>query len=132
MTDYLWGESPLTGIVFIDDEHEEIFSTLAAWLKGPSANNPQPTSNEIQRLVDVWIKHFRQEEALLVRHNYPGLDKQKADHLSMERKIRQFFSKAAGEPISAADIDALLKMFIAHTLGPDMAYSEFQKGEGVR
>lgn len=86
-----------------------------------------------RRFIEEKKNHFAFEEALLKAHAYPGYEKQKKDHETMAQRFTQVVSdlEAGRVALSETLIGRMREELISHISGPDAAYSEFLRGEGV-
>lgn len=80
-----WTNELSVGVEAIDNQHKELIHRLNTFYDSMSTDNQAKVMEMLAFLSDYVVSHFRDEEALQVRYNYPGY----ADH----RKLHQAFMK---------------------------------------
>jgi hemerythrin-like metal-binding protein len=77
-----WTEDLTTGSDEIDEQHKEIFRRINALLDACSQGKGKA---EVCRVIgfldDYVVTHFGEEEAYMLKHNYPGYAEHKAKHV---------------------------------------------------
>lgn len=83
-----WNQSLAVGVKEIDSQHKELFKRVSDLLDALSAGKgKQEVGNLIKFLADYTVTHFRDEEALMAKHNYIGLDEQKKEHAQLIKDL---------------------------------------------
>ncbi len=84
-----WTPDLSVGVEAIDNQHKELIRRMNSFFDSMQGDNQQKVLDMLGFLGDYVVTHFRDEEALQVRYNYPGY----AEH----RKIHQDFVRQVGE-----------------------------------
>lgn len=96
----VWDDTYRLGIAEIDNQHEEIFSTIGQLHEVvANGNDPAASSALLLKLDDQIQAHFDFEEKLMRDHHYPFA----ADHIAQHNSYKKFFAKVSGE--IEADVD---------------------------
>lgn len=92
----VWMEVLETGVQELDEEHRTLITycnTLTALMEGEGIWSEVVAA--ARRLAEECSEHFRKEEALLDRTEFPRLDRHKAQHREMERRFKDLVSSLA-------------------------------------
>ncbi len=84
-----WTPDLSVGVEAIDNQHKELIQRMNRFFESMEGDNRQKVLDMLAFLGDYVVTHFRDEEALQVRYNYPGY----AEH----KKLHQDFVKDVGE-----------------------------------
>lgn len=83
-----WSEDLLVNVHSIDEQHKELYGSMNALLEAVHEKPPNETIGRlIQAVRDHTTSHCADEEALMLRFDYPGLEPQKKDHDYFRREI---------------------------------------------
>jgi len=117
----VWKEEYSVGSAFIDDEHRRIVDILNDLFNVIRDGKADAALREIlARLADYTVTHFRDEEELMARCNYPGLDAQKKAHDFMRARTRQMaFAGSLGEGDARRLMEAVKEWWMGHILEMD-------------
>ncbi len=129
-----WNSQYSVGIPQIDEEHKKlvnILNKLCAAVKSAEADNTVKTV--IDELLDYTAYHFKTEEELLKKHNYPDYENHKASHDKFTKNILEYKQQyALVKQYSASPVLEYLKNWlITHILATDKEYSDFLVKQGV-
>jgi hemerythrin len=83
-----WTPDLSVGVEAIDNQHKELIRRMNVFFQSMEGDDKQKVLDMLGFLGEYVVAHFRDEEALQVRYNYPGY----ADH----RKMHQEFMKSVG------------------------------------
>lgn len=123
------------GIDLIDRQHKELFSLLAQLFKVvESGNTTDMQKQALHSYLFAVERHFQSEEDLLQQAGYPGYEKQCADHSKLLKPLRDLVAKVSKKPIglTVEILMALQTPMFEHILGPDAAYAEFLRDQGIK
>ena len=129
-----WSASYSVGIKSLDAEHQGLFIFFNQLVKLASST---PCGAEVEQAFADYIQaaasHFASEEKLLERHRYPGLSKQRKDHQSIIARMQhhQERLKSGAATLNKTVLDEIGALKLNHILGPDQAYAEYLRGQGV-
>jgi hemerythrin len=83
-----WSEDLRVNVHSIDEQHKELYGSMNALLEAVHEKKLNETLGILIRAVrDHTSSHCEEEEALMLRFDYPGLEPQKKDHDYFSREI---------------------------------------------
>jgi len=131
-----WSDLLSVDIKYIDAEHKELFNRinplLTAMLDKKKSYNLVELSNYLSDYIDF---HFRHEEEMLRKHNYPKLEQHIKLHKAYEedfRKIQERIKNKDYEALILIDIqEKVVTWLIEHIASADKAYSTFMKENNI-
>jgi hemerythrin len=127
-----WKDEFSVGVAEMDSQHKrwiEIINELHDAMK--SGQTVKAMSSVLKKMTDYIVVHFKTEEALLEKNNYPGLDKHRIIHEKYALEIHSFvdqFSK--GKILMSLDVmDSLKNWLTNHIKMSDKEYGKFITGK---
>lgn len=122
-----WNASFQIGHAAIDEQHRRIVDTINKLAEEQKVDKHSETFTDAMTVLTQYsIEHFRYEEALLEKINYPELDKQIQHHKEFKKKIAYMCVDTANGKGNAEE--EILKYLVAwwtqHILIEDMKYKE--------
>lgn len=79
-----WTQELSVGVTEIDKQHKELFKRVNDLLDALNQGKGKgEVGNLIKFLGDYTVVHFRDEEALMAKHKFPGLQAQKTEHAQL-------------------------------------------------
>ncbi|MCF6150562.1 MAG: bacteriohemerythrin [Candidatus Kuenenia sp.] len=85
---FLWSDDLATGILSIDNQHKEIFIRVNRFLGEVERGNSKKAILDILDFLSEYVvKHFYDEELLMLSEQYNGLRKHKDEHLQFKKDI---------------------------------------------
>lgn len=122
-----WSPRLEVGIASIDRQHREIFE-LAAAFRG---NGDQVrVMKSLATLCEHVKVHFREEEALMAAHAFPGLEAHRALHAEFTERLSQLLAGASAKTLDelADEISRLVGDWCnEHILTADREYLPYLK-----
>ena len=125
-----WRASYETGIAEMDEEHKqiiEIVNRLYRMLRG--AEDTDDLKSIYTTLAEYSEQHFKHEEELLQKHNYPGMEEQGQSHEEFVNKLQEI-----RDDLEANDAKAIPEVYkflrewwIGHIVESDKEYGPFLK-----
>ena len=122
----------LTGNALIDSEHRELFAAvnnlMDACAQGKGRDQIQKT---VQFLEDYVAKHFRDEEGLQTKSNYPGYPAHKQFHDGYRRKLAETTHVLTREGPSVkalGDLNGVVAILVSHIRTEDKRLARHIKG----
>ena len=122
----------LTGNALIDSEHRELFAAvnnlMDACTQGKGRDQIQKT---VQFLSDYVAKHFRDEEGLQTKSNYPGYPAHKQFHDGYRRKlaeVSQVLMREGASVKALGDLNGVLAILVSHIRTEDKRLARHIKG----
>ena len=120
-----WDSSLDVGVDKMNDEHQQILSLMNRIYDAREAGQTGPDIIALlERLGQVTIDHFRDEEAYMEKIGYPGITSHKLIHKDLLDKFTAFASeiKANGGEVPEKFLTFLKLWLSAHIRGIDMKY----------
>lgn len=125
-----WSAALDIGVEEMNAEHRDILDAMNAIHDAHAAGVRGEKINAlVKRLGDICVSHFRDEEALMQRIGYPGLE----GHQYMHKKLLARYGDLAGEIASAGgaaneDFFTFLQFWLSsHIQGIDVKYAEHKR-----
>lgn len=129
-----WDDKYSVNIQKIDEEHHRIIKALNDLYAALNEDKFADAIGEILKvLVDYTQTHFKTEEALFTRYDYPGKEHHQKEHQCFIEKINGFEKEYLnGETVFPMEVMLFLKHWIGnHILVEDKKYSAFLNEKGV-
>jgi hemerythrin len=123
-----WNEEFKTGIEIIDKQHQTLMRIYNKQLDyRDSFKGFDALKKTIDRIVKFSAIHFKTEEALLRKHDYPDLDYHLHEHKNLKETIDKFAAEIRkGNSYLAAEFLEFLKDWIQyHIKYEDIKFSGF-------
>ncbi|CAA7624697.1 Bacteriohemerythrin [Magnetospirillum sp. LM-5] len=121
-----WDEAYSVGSAILDSDHRIIFSLLAQLNDATDTDQSREVVGSVLKVLAEYAEHhFRREEAIMRRANYPLAEQHEQLHHDLEKKVTQICERwRAGERDAlSADVQSLLKNWLTdHILEDDKAY----------
>jgi len=130
-----WNDNLSVGISSIDKQHQKLIELYNNFYESIINRDTKEKMTEVVKgLKDYTVYHFKDEEAVMKRHNYPGYKLQKEDHdkfikavLDLEERYKN------GKMILSIEIINFIRDWIAnHILNIDKQYTTFLQQKGVK
>ncbi len=106
-----WNERYNTGIPAMDKQHRKLVDLINKLFESmKDGGDRMVVSAVVDELVDYTVNHFRDEENLMRKHNYPDLDAHCRVHKNFIEQVSVYTDKIkAGERLPPADVFKFLK-----------------------
>jgi hemerythrin-like metal-binding protein len=129
-----WQSAFETGIVKIDQQHQELFERINTFLLSLYSGEEQIELIKISNFLQGYVEfHFKTEEDLFKRYNYPNADEHIKQHNAFRIIQNKIFAnvKAGKTPLSyAIEVgNQLNEWWTNHILGSDKKYVPYLKDE---
>jgi hemerythrin-like metal-binding protein len=119
----IWNDSNLLSIPIIDEQHRGIVSAINSFhylvMDGQGMDSIQPTLHALEQLT---LLHFRTEEGLFAKTDFPG----RAEHVQAHRNFFRQMQAASREAVDSGDskvmLDFLKKWWLGHINLEDRKY----------
>lgn len=87
----------------------------------------------LDRLIQLVSMHFRSEEQLMERANYPALDDHRAEHKRLLKLLRESANHAQhGINVQLTSLLCMMRNeYLEHIEGPDQGYGPWLNARGV-
>ena len=119
MTRLVWQEAYECGEPTIDGEHRELFDLANALIVASFATQTSPDTFKasLEALYAHLVRHFADEEALLAKLHYQGLETHAAAHAGLLARTRELKASAlAGRASLGELVDFLANTVVAQHL----------------
>jgi hemerythrin len=125
-----------TGVEKIDSQHRELINRINSLL----AVEGEPVSEEktqktIDYLGEYVVKHFKDEEELQVKSNYPNYAEHKKKHALFIDEFTQLEKEFAGKSHSIEFTmklnNTLITWIVKHIKGDDAEFGKFYKAQAL-
>jgi len=129
-----WEKELSVNITELDEQHKKLIDIINdlhnAMLKGKSRDI---LDKVLDNLIDYTKNHFRSEEILFEKYNYPDYLKHKKEHDDLVKQVLEIQEKyKSGKIFISIEILDFLKNWVSiHILQSDKHYTSFLNSNGV-
>jgi hemerythrin len=125
-----WGDDLLTGNTLVDMQHQNIFVQVSNLARAcEEGNDIGRLQDFLSFLFDYTIRHFTDEEALMLEYGYPGLERQINQHNEFKAKVSglaQKFKESGSSAALSEDVSKIVvKWLVDHIKHEDKKISEY-------
>lgn len=127
MAHFEWEEKYSVKNSEMDHQHQKLFDYINAFYDQVESGTDASCQKAFVDIVKFTEYHFRDEEAMMDKVNYPDAAKHKIIHKQLVSRVTELGNDLAeGKEGAKAQIKVFLKNWLtAHIMGIDMKYSEF-------
>jgi hemerythrin-like metal-binding protein len=129
-----WDKTYSVSVRKMDEQHQKLFALINKLHDAMKQGHGQATVEEtVRELVAYTASHFRAEEEVLRKANYPGFAAHQLEHQKYIAKVNQFAEDIkSGKPASSIAVLGFLKDWLAdHIKRTDRSYSAHLNAQGV-
>ncbi len=134
----LWREDWYLGIDEIDRQHlrlAALLNQIAEFLEteGPGSADEAASMQLVLQLQQDTRQHFRDEEAFMREHEYPGHASHHREHALLQAELRDFIREIE-EGRRELDVDTLVSLkhwLINHVIDSDLALARYLSKQRV-
>ena len=129
-----WSTDLSVNVKGFDEEHKKLINMVNDLHSAMGAGKSKEAMEKILTgLVDYTKTHFAAEEQLMQKHNYPGYQTHKAQHVELTTKVVDFQNKLHnGKAIVSMDVMTFLKDWLSnHIMTIDKKYGPYMNEKGV-
>jgi len=120
-----WSEDLSCGISSVDEEHKRLFELTNTFVQALYAKREQEVLQGIfDELLEYTRVHFKHEEAIHEKYDYPSREKHRREHQELTEKVRTL-SKSRSFIFSKNLVDFLYSWLREHIVGSDTAFSAY-------
>jgi len=133
MKKWIWDLSFRTGFEKIDLQHKQLFSIANELLSSEDSKDiVAKVKSTLQKLKEYVETHFKDEEALMFKYNYPFSEDHQKIHNGIIAEIRVTIKKSLSPIELKNNLDTLLSSWIRnHILLEDLHFSEWAKAQKI-
>ena len=131
---FQWKESYSVKVLALDTQHKKLFDLINELHGAMSSGHGKDVAGDVlHRLTDYTVSHFRAEEALMEKYNFPGLAAHRIEHKALTDKVLAFKKEfESGTSVVTPQLMTFLQNWIKdHIQGVDQRYSDFLNAHGV-
>lgn len=129
-----WKDEYSVGIRHIDNDHKKLIDLLNQFTIAYEHNVSESFETEaLQQLIDYTKYHFKREEKLMQKHDYPDFEAHQAKHQEMINQVNSFVElyNEKGHDAFKDVCEFLTAWLINHINGTDKEYSQYLIDRGV-
>ncbi|MGO9086188.1 MAG: bacteriohemerythrin [Candidatus Sulfotelmatobacter sp.] len=133
-TAFQWKQSYSVKVMALDNQHKKLFDLINELHHAMSSGHGKDVAGDVlRRLTEYTVSHFRAEEALMEKYNFPGLASHRSEHKALTDKVLAFKKDFdAGTGVVTPQLMTFLQRWITdHIQGVDQRYSDFLNANGV-
>jgi hemerythrin len=94
----VWDPSLEIGVDAVDSQHRELFRRLDRLLEASAARTTASEVGSMLEFLAAYVReHFRTEEELMTRLEYPGLAEHRAEHVAFAAELESLRREHAAE-----------------------------------
>jgi len=130
-----WDQSYSVSVSKFDEQHQKLFSLLNALHDAMRQGKGQAmVESTLHELALYTVTHFRAEEELLRKTNFPGFAAHQAEHQKFVARVNGFIEEVkSGHSASALAVLGFIKDWLTgHIMKTDRAYGAYLNANGVR
>jgi len=129
-----WNQNYSVKVKNFDNQHQRLFDLINSLHDAMSTGKSNTVMGPIISELVLYTKtHFRNEEELFAKYNYPDRLKHVSQHAEFVKKISEFEKefKNGKKGLSIEILNYLNKWLLEHIKQTDKAYSEFMNKNGI-
>jgi len=125
-----WDDRLKMGNEHVDSQHKRLFA-LVSELVGQcmDGSNAEKLKETLDFLVDYTVRHFYDEEAIQVLHNFPGYENHKQLHedfkLTVGSLVERFAESGSSEELSSDVNKIVVRWLVSHIRQEDKKIGEY-------
>lgn len=132
MVDSRWSDELLTGDAMVDEQHRTLFDMVGRFAEALDAGGDgEAVADALYEVLVYAEDHFRDEEALMERIEYPGLESQRRMHAAFAadaKEMARAFTEGHGVT-GPVLLDYLTDWLDNHVRTQDMTLARFLAAE---
>jgi len=131
MRELVWDKTLSVTVDEIDEDHRRLVELLNLFNRSVAEDeSPEYREALLEELIACTIWHFRHEERLMLKYNYPKFAGHKAEHRELIESASAFQQKylQEGGKMSEGDFEYLEHWLTEHILVVDMKLGEWLTG----
>ncbi len=133
MAFFTWNESYSLKIDTIDEQHKKLFEIISDFYYKLREDDKQAYVALFTSLIDYTKYHFKTEEALFAKYDYPGTEDHLEEHRKFHDKVAYVKDKYEhGGIVIPTEITSYLRDWLmAHINGSDKKYAKYFSEQGI-
>lgn len=129
-----WSDSYSVKIKEIDNQHAKLVGIINELHTAMKEGKGKETIGKVlDELINYTEVHFKFEESLMGKNNYPELYPHKIQHVELVRQVMEFKKNLiAGNVVLSQEVQSFLKKWLVdHIIGTDKKYTPFLNSKGI-
>ena len=131
-----WDDGLLTGNALVDMQHQRIFKRLSDLVQAcEDGSDIEKLQDTLGYLVNHTVRHFVDEEALLIEHEYPDYEFHKNEHEAFRDEVtdlvRRFKASGSSAKLSNDVNKSVVRWLVNHIQTEDKIVSEYIRKKTV-
>ncbi len=129
-----WDDSYSVGVEEIDNQHKKLIEMIAKFYSLIKDDSKVAMAETLDSLIEYTDYHFKYEEKIFDKLNYPETDEHKKIHKSfVDTAIDVQTRLKEGKLVIPTEVSNLLKNWlIEHINGEDKKYTKFLNDNGIK
>ena len=133
IAEFKWDDKLMIGNTEMDNEHKELVVKMNKFISALNQSNKSDIKKCFGELAEYTGEHFKNEEALMAKYGYEGLEDHKKIHQDLIDKVHHYAGLIdIGKYNSYELADFLTKWLAAHIMGIDTRYAREIRGKSMR
>lgn len=127
-----WSDALSVNVEQFDNQHQKLVGMINSMHDAMrSGQGNAAVQGILNELLDYTKHHFQSEEALMLKHGYPDMEKHVAQHENLTNQVVKYVERFEnGERISLDFMKFLTEWLTNHIKGSDQSYSRFFNDNG--
>ena len=129
-----WRNDFSVNIGSIDKQHKAFINMFNEFVEAyQEGEAPDILYDTLKEMLDYLNNHFSEEESVMEKYGYPGLEEHRKEHMAFSGKTNEFIDDYfdGRQDLDEKMLNYLSDWFIGHVMGTDMKYVPFFKDKGV-
>ena len=135
MAYFAWQQSYSVGVPSIDEQHKKLVALLNELFESMKAGHGNEVLEKVLNELAQYVgTHFKTEEAMMEKANYPELAEHKAKHQAMTSRVLDLQRQVRdGSAKVTLEVSSFLKGWLQkHILETDMRYKDSMLAAGLK
>jgi hemerythrin len=127
-----WTENLSVGVDIIDEQHKELFRRFGDLLDACHVGHGKEKIAELLGFLDDYVVfHFGEEEKLMQKYGYPGIESHRHEHAAFVRRLQYlkqgFQAEGPTQSLVSQTVRMLLNWIVKHIESVDLELGAFLK-----
>jgi hemerythrin-like metal-binding protein len=130
MEKFVWSDEYSVGVELLDNQHKRLFGIINKLIEGPEPTaDVNLISQILTEMLDYAKIHFKDEEELMRKYRFAGLEAQETQHTYFVKTTEELSKSVINDKQKAAgEVAGFLRLWLTtHILKWDMKYKELSK-----
>lgn len=120
-----WTDSLTLNVSSMDQQHHQLVELINKLVDELNKEKSTAVKSQFDSLCTFVVKHFSDEESLMIKEGFPGVETHKLIHKQLLEKVGTFASSIDSQTLDKAGLMSFLTMWLkSHIMGIDRKYSD--------